>query len=337
MPTNYTGDPTATQAPAATPNPEGAPIVALPADGDPPNASTFAQAFKVVADFTAWLFKPKAKAAQWAVPIFRFRAANGHTRGVIDHLGFFLGRVFGFDEYWLGAHTQTGASAGAVFGSADLGWRYSAVATTGAASANAVQTSALTYAFYRYVSIRAGDTAADYTMLRLEVPVYWRADAHIVWEAEVALQSATPGSISYFAGLSEGDDGKVPFTGGTPADYAVFEKPDGAANWNCKTRGGAGAETVTDSGVSAETLTPAALRIEYHGANVADNATAAVRFYINGALVATHTTNLPSTASLFSAQPHFSVYQSTGVAGTGVRFYAGANRMRMNLYPADVL
>lgn len=55
MPTNYTGDETATEAPAAKPEFGVRPIFALPADGDPPNASTFEQWGKAGADYLAFL------------------------------------------------------------------------------------------------------------------------------------------------------------------------------------------------------------------------------------------------------------------------------------------
>jgi hypothetical protein len=53
MPTNYTGNPTATQPPAAAPAPGVLPILVLPADGDPANAASVAQAYKVLADYVA--------------------------------------------------------------------------------------------------------------------------------------------------------------------------------------------------------------------------------------------------------------------------------------------
>lgn len=55
MPTNYTGNPTAVEAPASAPGPGVAPILALPADGEPVNAAAFAQAYKVCADYIAYL------------------------------------------------------------------------------------------------------------------------------------------------------------------------------------------------------------------------------------------------------------------------------------------
>ena len=55
MSSNYTGNPTATQSPGSQPAPGVAPIVTLPADGDPLAASSVAQMAKEAADYIAYL------------------------------------------------------------------------------------------------------------------------------------------------------------------------------------------------------------------------------------------------------------------------------------------
>lgn len=62
MSSSYTGNPTATQAPGSAPGPGVAPIMTLPADGDPANAASVAQAFKESADYIAWLTQRTATA-----------------------------------------------------------------------------------------------------------------------------------------------------------------------------------------------------------------------------------------------------------------------------------
>jgi hypothetical protein len=57
MATDYTGNPTATQAPASAPGPGVAPIVRIPADGDASNAASITQEIKALADYVAWLTK----------------------------------------------------------------------------------------------------------------------------------------------------------------------------------------------------------------------------------------------------------------------------------------
>lgn len=55
MGTPYTGDPTATQAPAAQPGPGVYPIVTVPTDGDPGAAATWEQEIKALADYVAYI------------------------------------------------------------------------------------------------------------------------------------------------------------------------------------------------------------------------------------------------------------------------------------------
>lgn len=54
MSSNYTGDPTAAQAPSPPPGRDIEPVTTLPTDGDAGNAASVMQAFKVLADFVAW-------------------------------------------------------------------------------------------------------------------------------------------------------------------------------------------------------------------------------------------------------------------------------------------
>lgn len=55
MPTNYTGDPVATQAPSPTPGDAVEPVLQLPNDGEAANVASIYQEFKCLADFVAYL------------------------------------------------------------------------------------------------------------------------------------------------------------------------------------------------------------------------------------------------------------------------------------------
>jgi hypothetical protein len=57
MPTNYIGNEAATEAPSAAPATGTAPTLALPVDGDPANAASTYQPWKVVADFITFAQK----------------------------------------------------------------------------------------------------------------------------------------------------------------------------------------------------------------------------------------------------------------------------------------
>jgi hypothetical protein len=76
----------------------------------------------------------------------------------------------------------------------------------------------------------------------------------------------------------------------TAADRIVFEIDDGDASILCKTEKN-GTETSTDSGIDLADNT-------YIKLGIAVSSTNAVYFYINNALVATHTTNIPDDENL---------------------------------------
>lgn len=76
----------------------------------------------------------------------------------------------------------------------------------------------------------------------------------------------------------------------TTADRICFQINDGGASILCKTEKD-GTETSTDSGVDAADATDVTLGIRIDG-------TGSVEFFVNGALVATHTTNIPDDENL---------------------------------------
>jgi hypothetical protein len=57
MSSNYSGVPTAAQAPAPAPTAGKVPIIVIPDDADAFNAAAFAQQFKMSADYLAWLMQ----------------------------------------------------------------------------------------------------------------------------------------------------------------------------------------------------------------------------------------------------------------------------------------
>lgn len=76
----------------------------------------------------------------------------------------------------------------------------------------------------------------------------------------------------------------------TAADRIVFQVNDGDASVLCKTEKD-GTETSTDSGVDLADSTYVVLSIAVEG-------TGSVKFYINGQLVASHSTNIPDDENL---------------------------------------
>jgi hypothetical protein len=79
----------------------------------------------------------------------------------------------------------------------------------------------------------------------------------------------------------------------TAADRIVFQVDDGNASILCKTESG-GTETSTDSGVDLVNDTDATLGFRVSG-------TGLVEFFVNRKLVATHTTNIPTTELALAA------------------------------------
>ncbi len=325
MPTTYTGDQTQTQLPSDPPEGENTIQVSLPADGDLPNAATFEQAFKVLADFIDWLKRPKATASVWAKCIIAYRAAIGHRRFAVDHLGFPTGQVAVHDVNWRpsssGAVEKFGADAGSVY-RAMPDWSYKSVNTTGTASANMGRS-----AFGPAVGIRCGDTLNDYVRLTLMPLGELRADNHVVLEAS----SVVPIESSFTSYIAICDDptGDV----GSAADLIGF-RIIGANSWRCVTRA-SGVETATDSLVTASigSARPDRLRVEWSGETVADDATRAVRFYVNGTLVATHTTNLPLA---MGAGVAISNLRNAAHVG-GEYLIVGPMRMRLSLSEVDTV
>lgn len=76
----------------------------------------------------------------------------------------------------------------------------------------------------------------------------------------------------------------------TAADRIVFQVDDGNASILCKTEKN-GTETSTDSGVDLADDTYVTLAFSV-------NSTGSVQFFVNGSLVATHTTNIPDDENL---------------------------------------
>ena len=101
------------------------------------------------------------------------------------------------------------------------------------------------------------------------------------------------------------------------ADRIVFQVDDGNASILCKTESG-GTETSTDSGVDLEDDTDVILGFRVNG-------TGTVEFYVNRNLVATHTTNIPTTELALAAM---SVSGSaTGTRSTKIDYiFAAATR-----------
>lgn len=85
---------------------------------------------------------------------------------------------------------------------------------------------------------------------------------------------------------------EAPMGSDTPPGHLLFFRFSTVAadtNWQCLSDDGGAAPTITDSGVAHTANTEYAFKIDCSDP-------ASIKFYINGVLVATHTTNLPTTS-----------------------------------------
>jgi hypothetical protein len=186
---------------------------------------------------------------------------------------------------------------------------------------------------HRYVKLAAADTAADLAILYRKSSCFFDAGVTpaMEWEAKLSAASTVKSTISMGLVLENGL--ATGAGGGTDAsDFAVFQLAPGATNWTCSRRSAGGAVAATTSAVAA-TTNWTRFRLEFHGATVADDAAVALRFYIDGTLVQTFTTTIPSSTVKLS--PHFGVVTTTAGSGGAVLF-VGPVRWGHNLYPSDV-
>lgn len=290
MPTNYTGDPTATQAPSAPPGPGIFPELAMPNDGEPLNVASLRQNEKVLADFAAWAASPTAILGNWADPAWFTQNARGQKRFLVDHMGFPSGRLLQLFEHWRGAETQT-ATGGYSFTSTNLQWTVALVSTGGSGQASVVDPDPTTIP-ERHLLLTVGTGGSD--EVRLIGQPMGIFGANNAWEMEwdvfvgagtnqfrLAMGIVRPGFPVY------GDSGAG--IGGV-----VFKDDGTGSNWQSVTSDGTTLDTVQDSGEAIAASTLFKFRAEWMGAGVADDGVAAMRFYIGPSLVGTFTAHVPT-------------------------------------------
>lgn len=336
MPTSYDGSPVATQAPSVPPGSEAVITVALPADGDPPNASTFEQGYKVCADFIAWLIAPFATAGSFALWLIGFRTATGHKRTVVDHLGFLAGQVIKNETYWqISGGSQIGAAVDAHF-TAFPAWRCKTAGASSTIQATTVEVSGAaggpSCTALAIVACNSGGADGDYVAVtqgpfgRLEA---WR---HLAMDVNAGAYNGV--TTVDFSVLGFGNYGGA--SANALTSFIGFETR-GTNFWHCVTRHG-GSESVTASGVPIprDNSMPVAallsrLRVEFHGEDVAEDGFRRVRFYVDGALVATHNLNIPAASAAMYAV--FGCSRQTTVKDA---ILIGPPRIYSSLYGDDV-
>lgn len=300
MSTNYNGDPTATQAPALSPVQGAVPELVLPADGDPDNAASVAQAFKVLADYIAMLQDPYANPASVIQFITGLRARNGRllTRWVIDNIGLLDGKT----KRWRDDFEDVALAAGksAVNNGAFSGrWLYSIsgdaaggnITSFGAAAddpASGSPDSDLRSSGI-FITSRNSGSAATYESIETVGQTVADANTSVAMQWDMKILQQSTGVQEDFAGIITGSMqgitgttiSNAPFGFGFIASQALGNP----THWYVYSRQtGAGGPTLVDTGVVATGRQR--MRIQWEGANNDPTSTHRVSFFINGGTVA---------------------------------------------------
>ena len=325
MPTNYTGNPTASHSPASQPGPGVLPIFQLPNDGEPLNVASLRQNQETAADYLAWLMAPKAVSGNFADPSWYTQNARGQTRFLVDHMGYpSAPNIQRVTERWKGSDTLVGGGT-ATFSATDLSWTTLIVDSGGGQITVIDPDTAGTFAT-RNAEISVGSGATDYS--RIYTKNYWgvfgpsqgiafefdvRTDTHVdelhfsALLGNVATNGAIGGTVGGIIGAG--------FVG------MGFYKGNGDTNFQMISGDGTNLSTPVDSGIAVAVTTHYKVRLEYLGSAVADDSTSTVRGYINGTeLPSAITANIPGAgASLDKFLASFSMARDSGSTARAVQ------------------
>lgn len=328
MASNYTGSPTATEAPAATPAPDGAPIVVLPADADPPNAAAFAQAYKVLADYVAWLFKPRAKQNDLGGYVVAFRNALLNRRAGFDHQGFPGGLWAGFDEDW--CDNLFTAKTTATTGLWGKGWTWQYGVTGGTLAGGGISVidqtvgggGVITGPLAPLLSMNPFPNAAATAWTLVETTM---GKAVVSPDAANVLEwYGNPGGDAWSIGIANGSQVGLSAQNNGMLGLAVFRRSTDT-HYQLYTFDGT-TTTFTDTGINIGSASR--FRLEYQGANQADGGSAIASLSLDGGTPTTKVVNLGS----FIGRPYLRGWSATNVPGAGVM---GPLRFRTNLFAGD--
>jgi hypothetical protein len=328
MSTNYTADPSATQAPASPPVAGAAPELVLPADGDPANAASIAQALKVVADYIAFLQSPFGNAAAQAQPILPAQCARLLKRMGFDHRGFVAGNAMQWREDWInvGATTKTTGSGG-WFGR----WNYSTNALGGNATVQVVKpTGSADVAFWLGLS---GATSPGAAVVEMCGGLQATSGGGVDMVMEFLLRfDGINGSSSFAAGIF---DGSLVALAPTAAFETINPKglglylPVGGTNLLFYSNVSGTPGTPVDTGIAAAINTTYRVRLEMQSPNASDNTASRLLCYIDGAVVADVA---PGSLPNIAPTPAFYAYDN----GTPEQMKIGAVRGSYALQPGNI-
>jgi len=294
MSTTYTADPTATQAPADPPVKRNPVKETLPADGDAANAASIAQALKVLGDYSAFEAKPFAEASNWGNPIKNYRNARLQERFRIDHGGLPGGKLIQWTEDW----TPRSQFSVSPLSPTQIGrWNFTGVGSGGSLSAQLPTIGTLNPSdIYSSLNVTVDSSgASQQAEIRLaddSTMSTFSDNAYVFMEFDFQIRTVT--SMDWVMGFScigEAING---------INHGMFIiRPDSAGvHYKCRTING-GSPTEVDSGVAGTAGAKHRARLEWWGANIADDSAAHAVFFIDDLAtpVADITATMPTSAT----------------------------------------
>ncbi len=300
MPTNYTGNPSATQAPAPTPAAGSPPILALPVDGDALDVASIYQAHKAAADFIAFLQSPFANGGAWSQDIMRFANARLAKKFGVDHAGLPGGHFLTWEESWVpGTPFNLGPGAGS---NGRWSFQVDASGTSGTSPQTPGATSSNPWNNSKALVLAVDGSGSHRAEMRTEATACFTNDCYFSVDVDFALLSVL--SVDWVIALSSQGES---INGVNNGIYLI--RPDTVGtNFLLRSNSG-GTWSQVDSGILASPGVAHHLRLEWWGANVSDDSAAHAVITLDS--FSTHIdTNLPNAAGL-AAQVAFGGFITT--------------------------
>jgi hypothetical protein len=316
MPSDHTGNGQAAGIiPDGGATADESPVVRVPVDGDAITAVSVTQPIKTLANWLDWQMHPRAASGAVDQSILRYRNARGHTRFHVDHLGFPSGRL----SHWDGRldladwpFTPTGSEPVA----AGPGWRAQlSEGTVHTEHPNPDMPAP-------HITLGSAIGTINAHAFALSGPLTWtgpKVSWSLEWDAMFYGSIPTAPTRGFYMGLwldvgiGYSNPRGLP-TAGASTQHVLFLKDTSHANLKLQTKDEAGSATTT-TGVSVDSIrnTWARFKLQFMGADVADNSATRLDAYINGTNVATHTGNMAYPAG-------YTTYYDDPVGGLAVGF-----------------
>lgn len=237
-----------------------------------------------------WVDTPIGIAEQWARKIWSWKNAQQQIRSHINHLGHIDDRLIRWREHWRGNDDQNGAGSQTFEKTVE---RWSALVVGSGSRATVRDLASMsgipTPVLSKYLQLLVGIGATDLSQCSSEFQGTYTDYAEISVDMDTYI--VDPSNHANFTfGLGSHHADNAGMIG------AVFEKKATDTNWFAVCGNGSALSARVNTGVPV-TSAGDRMRVEWLGANVADDGVAAARFYIADTLVATITSNLPSAAA----------------------------------------